>query len=116
MHATLGMTAGAVGAEFPGAELVQDRFGDHRTRRITGAKKKHVVGAIGHDSLTPASACAACGAQQHFSWAMRGARSPLPSPQSVLSPVVRKVSRQCRTDRRSRIFPTWRSSSWSALL
>ena len=51
-------TAGAVGAEFPGAELVQDRFGDDRARRIAGAKKKHVEWLIGHGLSLNVMICA----------------------------------------------------------
>src|SRR5262249_46074477 len=88
MHSALGLTAGAVGAEFPRAHLVQDRFGDDRTRRVAGAEKEHVVWRVGHGAAHTAgqphdaagSAAFGTGAQHDFSCATRAMRSPLPSP------------------------------------
>src|SRR5580704_3288712 len=101
MDAAFRLASRAVGAKFPRTELVQDRFRNDRTRRIAGAEKQHVVRSIAHDTshltgqpheaaVGAGSAC--CGTQQALACATRASRSPVPSPYSVFSPVVKKVS------------------------
>ena len=47
MHRALGLRARRIGDELALADLVQDRLGQDRARRIAGAEEQHVVGTIG---------------------------------------------------------------------
>ena len=48
IHLALWLRSGAIGSEFSGTDLVQDRFGDDRARRIARAEKQNVVGLVRH--------------------------------------------------------------------
>jgi hypothetical protein len=52
MHTALRLAAGAEGLEFCRANLVQDRFGDDRARRISGADKQDIKRLLAHGCLT----------------------------------------------------------------
>ena len=88
MELSLGLTSGAVGAEFPRADLVQDRLCDDRACRIAGAEKQDIDRddqpwrRLRQQQADAALAGAACGTQQApcFSCAITRVFSPVPSP------------------------------------
>src|SRR5262249_33285888 len=79
VHAALGLATSAVGTEFTCTELVQDRLGHDRARRVAGAQEQNVerIGHVpGYVAQQAAAVCgtdceAVCGSQHTFSWTMR---------------------------------------------
>src|SRR6516165_3024641 len=116
MHPTFGLTSRAVCTEIACTQLVQDGFRHDRTSRIAGAKEKHVVGVIGHGAPHAVDAGAVRSRSmiwcaQYVLHARRCRRhSPCSPPWLETSPT------KCQMDLRSTIFPTWRNSSWFALV